>query len=99
MTPSLAAELGMQGPRALRETKNFQAWLRLMRGGAPLEPRLIQTSPPQATDGNRLDRVIARSRSRHTVPRVIVEAQIDDLFSKVMAKQLRPKSNRRNPDG
>ena len=45
--PMLAAELGMPSPRALRETNNFHAWLRLMRDGAPLEPHLIKTPPPQ----------------------------------------------------
>jgi hypothetical protein len=32
--PMLAAELGMPGSRALRETNNYHAWLRLMRDGA-----------------------------------------------------------------
>ena len=97
--PMLAAELGMPSPRALRETSNFHAWLRMMRDGAPLEPRLIRTLPPQPSPGNRLSVVIARSRSRHTVPRAIVEARIAAFFSEAPPKRAQHKSKRRNPDG
>jgi DNA helicase HerA-like ATPase len=97
--PLLAGELGMQSPRALRETRNFQAWLRLMRNGAPLEPRLIQTSAPERSADSRLESVMARSRSRHTVPRAVVETRINRFISKTEPRRSRSTFKRRNPDG
>jgi hypothetical protein len=96
--PILSAELGMNSPRALRETNNFHAWIRLMRNGAPIEARLIQTAPPPVSTDNRLQSIIARSRARHTLPRSIVDARIDAFFSKVRPIRPRHKSKRRNPD-
>jgi hypothetical protein len=96
--PTLAAELGMDSPHALRETNNFHAWLRLMYDGAPLEPHLIETLPPEPPPSNRLHKVIARSRSRHTIPRSIVEAQVKAFFSNSPAFKYRNKPKRRRPD-
>ena len=96
--PMLAAELGMESPHALRETNNFRAWLRLMYDGAPLEPHLIETLPPEQPRSNRLHKVIARSRSRHTIPRSIVEAQVKAFFSNSPAFKYRNKPKRRRPD-
>jgi Type IV secretion-system coupling protein DNA-binding domain/TraM recognition site of TraD and TraG len=95
--PLLAAELGMQSPRALRESNNFDAWIRLMRDGAPVEPRRIRTLPPPPP-GTRLSKVIAFSRGRHTVPRALVEAQINDFFPKPSPNHPPRRSKRRNPD-
>ena len=97
--PMLAAELGMESPHALRETNNFRAWLRLMRDGTPLDPHLIETLPPHPPRSNRLHRVVARSRSRHTIPRSIVEAQIAAFFSNMPSPKSRQKRKFRHPDG
>src|SRR5206468_11593514 len=42
----LTGELGLSNPSTLTQTNNYRAWIRLMRYGAPIEPRLIQTYPP-----------------------------------------------------
>jgi Type IV secretion-system coupling protein DNA-binding domain len=97
--PMLAAELGMESPYPLRETNNFRAWLRLMREGTPLDPHLIDTLPPEQPRSNRLHKVIARSRSRHAIPRSIVEAQIKIFFSNAPTFKSRNKPKRRRPDG
>ncbi len=96
--PMLAAELGMESHRVLRETNNFHAWLRLMRDGTPLGPHLIETLPPHPPRSNRLHRVIARSRSRHTIPRSIVEAQIHAFFANVPTRKSSNKRKFRRPD-
>ncbi len=96
--PMLAAELGMESPRTLRETSNLHAWLRLMRDGAPLEPHFIEMlpRPPRTTD--RLRKVIARTRARHMVPRSIVEAQIEAFFANVSIRKPKNKKKFRRPD-
>ena len=96
--PVLAAELGMESHHPLRETNNFRAWLRLMRDGTPLDPHLIETLPPNPPRSNRLRRVIARSRSRHTIPRSIVEAQIAEFFAAMPNQKARQKRKYRRPD-
>jgi hypothetical protein len=93
----IAAELGMQSPRALRETNNFHAWLRLMRDGAPMEPRLIRTHAP-SSPGKKFDHVVAQARARHMIPRALVEARINASFPKAPAKRPRRRPKRRNPD-
>jgi len=94
----LAAELGMESHRALRETNNFHAWLRLMRDGTPLDPHLIETLPPHPPRSNQLRRVIARSRARHTIPRAVVEAQITAFFSTLPNPKSPQKRKFRRPD-
>ena len=96
--PRLAAELGMQNHRALRETNNYHAWLRLMRNGMPMEPRPIQTFPPPPP-GTQLASVIAFSRGRHMKSRSQVEALIRQSFPKAIAKRPRNGARHRNPDG
>jgi hypothetical protein len=96
--PMLAAELGMESPHTLRETNNFRAWLRLMREGTPLEPHLIETLPPEPPRNNRFHKVIARSRSRHMIPRSIVEAQIKASFLNAPPTKFGRKPKRRRPD-
>ncbi len=95
--PMLAAELGMQSPKPLRETDNFQAWLRLMREGMPMQPHLIRTIPPPAP-GTRFDRMVAHARARHMVPRMLVEARINARFPTAPAKRPPRKPKRRDPD-
>jgi len=96
--PLLAAELGLESHHALRETSNFHAWLRLMHNGTPLDPHLIETFPPMPPRSNRLHKVIARSRARHTIPRSIVEAQIAAFFSNAPIRSPRKKRKFRRPD-
>jgi len=96
--PAIAAELGMQSPRALRETDNFHAWLRLMREGSPREPHLISTFPPPP-QGAKFERVVATARARHMIPRALVEARIAAQFPKAQAKRKRHKRRKiRAPD-
>ena len=92
----LGDELGMQNRTALARTNNFQAWVRLMHNGVPLEPRLISVPPP-SPPGGRLARVISATRARHMVPRAQVEARIIALLKKVPAKS-RSGGTHRNPD-
>ena len=73
--PLIAGELGLRNPAVLTETPNFQAWVKLIDGGVPTEPRIMQTLPPGLTRG-RLEAVRARTRARHTRPRAKVENTI-----------------------
>ena len=95
--PLLAQELGLQNPRALRETKNYAARLRLMRNGMPMEARPIAMLPPPPT-GIQLAKVIAHARARHMVPRELVEVRIRAFFPKATAKRGRRGATWRNPD-
>jgi hypothetical protein len=94
--PLLADELGMASRRAVREAANFNAWVRLMRNGSPLEARLIRTLLPPAT-GSKLARVISLSRARHMIPRKLAEARIAQSLPRVPQHRRRPGA-RRNPD-
>ena len=96
--PILAAELGLESPRALRETPNLHAWLRLMRDGTPLEPHPIEMLPLPPDTGGRLRRVVARTRTRHMTPRAAVDAQIKDFLANVSIKKHRNKRPFRRPD-
>lgn len=94
---ALAAELGLQNPKALRETNNFHAWARIMHNGMPREPRLLKMlSPPER--GEMFAEVRSLSRSRHMVPRAQVEGQIAAQFPIARARQPQQKNKRRNPD-
>ena len=92
----LGDELGMQNRTALARTNNFQAWVRLMHNGVPMEPRLIKVPPP-LPPGGRLARVISGTRARHMVPRAQVEARIKILLKKAPAKRGSGNAHR-NPD-
>ena len=94
--PIIAAELGLQNHLALRETKNFSAWARIMREGTPMEPRLIKmaTPPPEA---GRLDAVIDFTHRRYMRPRALVEDRITAFFAEQKAKKPH-KGKRRKPD-
>jgi type IV secretory pathway TraG/TraD family ATPase VirD4 len=92
----VAAELGMANHRALRETSNFQAWLRLMHDGVPGNARLIHTLPPPPP-GEQFDRVVAHAHARHMKPRALVEARINAFFPKAPTKRPRHQ-RRRNAD-
>jgi hypothetical protein len=97
--PILAAELGLESPRALRETANLHAWLRLMRDGMPLEPHPIGMLPLPPNTTGRLRRVVARTRTRHMIPRTAVDARIKEFFSKVSIKKPKTKKHFRRADG
>ena len=77
----LAGELGMSNPATLTQTNNYQAWIKLMRDGAPMEPRVIDTPAPPPP-GARLAKVIAIAHARHMMPRGPVEESIAASFPK-----------------
>jgi hypothetical protein len=83
--PVVASELGLQYKLALRETKNFSAWARIMRDGMPMEPRIIQMLPPPPEAG-RLPAINAFSRARYTRPRELVKTRIATFFSEQKSK-------------
>ena len=84
--PVIAAELGLQHKLALRETKNFSAWARIMRDGTPMEPRIIQMLPPP-TEATRLPAIIAFSRARYMRSRELVKTRIAIFFSDQNSKR------------
>ena len=94
--PILAGELGLQTRRALQETQNFYAWIRLMRNGSPEQARPMRTLDPPLP-GNRLKKVIAFSRGRYMTRRATVDARIAKLFAHLPETKLR-KPRRRHPD-
>ena len=89
----LAGELGMSSPATLTQTNNHRAWIKLMRDGAPLEPRVIETLAPPPP-GARLAQVIAFAHARHMMPRKPVEESIAASFPKVRAKRPRHRGKR-----
>ncbi|MGD0184015.1 MAG: type IV secretion system DNA-binding domain-containing protein [Roseiarcus sp.] len=89
----LAGELGMSNPATLTQTNNHQAWIKLMRDGAPLEPRLIATIAPPPP-GARLANVIAFAHASHMMLRKPVEEQIAASFPKAPAKRPRHRGKR-----
>jgi hypothetical protein len=92
----LAGELGMSSPATLTQTNNHQAWIKLMRDGAPLEPRLIHTLAPPPP-GSRLPKVIAFAHARHMTPRGPVEERIAASFPKAPKRRPRHRG-KRDPD-
>jgi len=92
----LAGELGMSNPATLTHTNNHQAWIKLMRDGAPLEPRLIHTLAPPPP-GSRLAKVIAFAHACHMMPRKPVEERIAASFPKSPARRPRNRG-KRDPD-
>ena len=96
--PAVAAELGMLSPKALRETENFHAWARIMRGGTPIEPRLIQTFPPPPA-GTGFESVRANARARHMILRSITDVRIAACLPKETAARKRKRGRKsRRPD-
>jgi hypothetical protein len=92
----LVGELGMNNPATLTQTNNYQAWIKLMRGGSPLEPRVIDTLAPPPP-GGRFAQVVAFAHARHMMPRKPVEEQIAASFPK--APKGRPRHRgKRDPD-
>jgi type IV secretory pathway TraG/TraD family ATPase VirD4 len=89
----LAAELGIPSPSTLTQTNNYQAWTKLMRHGAPIEPRLIQTFAPPFP-GLRVEKVIAFARASHMMPRKDVETRIAATFPKAPPRRKRHKGKR-----
>jgi hypothetical protein len=92
----LAGELGMSSPATLTQTNNHRAWIKLMRDGGPLEPRVIRAlTPPQP--GARLANVVAFAHARHMMPRKPVEESIAASFPKAPKRRLRHRE-KRDPD-
>jgi hypothetical protein len=91
----LAAKLGLGSPATLTQTTNHHAWLKVMRDGAPMQPRLIYTLAPPP-EGSRLEKVIAFARASHMMPRKAVEERIAPSFPK--ASMRRPRRGRRDAD-
>ncbi|MFZ1964347.1 MAG: type IV secretion system DNA-binding domain-containing protein [Roseiarcus sp.] len=92
----LAAELGMSNPATLTQTNNHHAWIKLMRDGAPLEPRLIATLAPPPP-GARLAKVVAFAHARHMMLRKPVEERIAASFPKAPKRRPRHRG-KRDPD-
>jgi hypothetical protein len=92
----LAGELGMSNPGTLTQTNNYQAWIKLMRGGAPLEARAIDMFAPPPP-GARLAQVIAFAHARHMMPRKTVEESIAASFPKAPTRRPRHRG-KRDPD-
>jgi len=92
----VAAELGLENHKALRETDNYHAWLRLMRNGTPMEPHPIKMLP-EPTPGKRFAKVASLSRGRYMVPRGVINEHIAAVFEGVKAGKGRQKG-RRHPD-
>jgi type IV secretory pathway TraG/TraD family ATPase VirD4 len=74
--PLLARELGIENTSALTDTANFSAWVKLMNGGIPAEPRPIDTFPPDPSESGRFQAVRSRTRARYARPRNVVELKI-----------------------
>jgi hypothetical protein len=89
----LAGELGLSSPSTLTQTNNYHAWIKLMRNGAPLDPRLITTLTPPLP-GARLAQVVAFAHASHMKSRVLVEARIAASFPKAPAKRPRHRGKR-----
>jgi hypothetical protein len=53
-------------PANLQDTSNYDAWVRTLADGAPTDPVLMQTYPPEPENLNRLAAVTRRTRARHT---------------------------------
>ena len=64
----MAKEIDHGNPKALSNTANFQAWVRVLEHGLPAGPYPIDAIPPYAVGLNRLAAVRNRSRARHTRP-------------------------------
>lgn len=97
--PIVAAEIGIDNHRTLRETSNLRAWVRLMRDGAPMEPHYLEMLPHPEQSPSRFHRVVARTRSRHMVPRSLVEAQVEAFFADVAVRKPKTKKHFRRADG
>ncbi len=89
----LVGELGMSSPATLTQTNNYQAWTKLMRDGASMEPRLITTLTPPPP-GARLANVVAFAHASHMMPRKPVEERIAASFPKAPAKRPRHRGKR-----
>ena len=51
----LADELGISNASTLTQTSSYQAWIRLIHDGAPMQPRLLHTFPP-LSEGARFEK-------------------------------------------
>lgn len=72
----LADQLGLENAAALSETANYRAWVKVLRGGVPSEPFLVDMLEAQPPARGRKSAVIAHTNARHTRPRAMVEMEI-----------------------
>ena len=92
----LAGELGMNNPATLTQTNNYQAWIKLMRDGAPLEARVIDMLAPPPP-GARFAQVVALAHARHMMPRQPSRSSIAASFPKAPKRRPRHRG-KRDPD-
>jgi len=72
----IGAELGHNNHKALTDTRNFAAWVKLMYANSPTNALFVKTFPPPSIASGRLPAIRARTRARHARPRAWVEQQI-----------------------
>jgi hypothetical protein len=72
----MAAELGIENARALGDTSNFAAWVKLLKNGNPTDAFLLETEVPRPPAYGRAAAVIAHTRARHTRERALVERMV-----------------------
>ena len=74
--PLIGAELGHPNYRALMDTANFVAWIKLMYNDSPTGATYMKTLRPASVSPGQLAAIRARTRARHTRPRAQVEQEI-----------------------
>ena len=83
----IAAELGLENHRTLRETANYRAWVRLILDGMPTEPRFMHLAEPPER-GKKFKSVVAFARNRHMVPRGKADAAAECFLTNAIEPQL-----------
>jgi len=78
---TLAPEIGFDSLSALTDLANYEAWARLIRNGIPEGPIRLSTEYPNIERSGHAAAVIARTRSRYTRPRTMVETAIDRFIT------------------
>lgn len=72
----MAAELGIENVQILSDTRNFSAWVKLLKDGNPTDPFVIDTRMATAPAVARATAVVAHTHARHTRRRIWVERSI-----------------------
>lgn len=79
---------GLHSSVVLSRQPNFEAWARVLQGGAPLAVRL-QTVPPPSPVHDRTDKLLQNSRVRFGSDRALVEMKINQPRKKRKAPKKR----------
>ena len=79
--PLIANELGIDNMLTLTDTSNFSAWAKLTSRGNPTDPIMLKTVPSHSEHSGAMQAVIARTRARHSRPRIKVEQLIARFLS------------------